>query len=114
MKYKYELRNSQGQVCCAGNHPDFARCGKCGPTPRTAAAPPAPAVIRASSEAWRNHFADRLGAESETPDPYAAAKEAAPYAPVPSDDPRYDPYGTPPNPYDLALLNKQIEKETTR
>jgi hypothetical protein len=27
--FKYESRNAQGQVCCAGDRPDFPRCDNC-------------------------------------------------------------------------------------
>lgn len=115
-KYKYELRNATGAVCCASDYPDFPRCGKCS---AAVAAPPAqprtaiaPALEKRTLAEWRQYIADIVSPRLEAPDAYRTARLAAPREPEPTDDPAYNPYGVPPNPYDLALASRKLAKET--
>lgn len=69
-------------------------------------------VERKTPAEWDAHFATMLGVGSivrDTPDPYRAATDAAPRQSEPTDDASYQPFGTAPNGYQLALAR---QKET--
>lgn len=113
-RYRYELRNAQGERCCASDNPDFPRCGKCSPAATPAATEPrtavAPAVEKRTLAQWREHIAHILSPRLEAPDGYRAARDAR-RMPEPTDDPTYDPYGVPPNSYELAIAARTAGKE---
>lgn len=95
--YRFEFRDAQGRSCCKND--DITRlCDSC----KAKAAPRVAANADTDAE-WRAAMADLLGENTpmpDAPDPYAAA---TPVAPKPQDDPLYQPYGTPADPYAAAL-----------
>ena len=81
-------RLTDGRICCSN---PSALCDKCS----------------------AHHRRSALGlrrAAAAPPDPYATATEAG-YRGEPSDDPRYDPLGAPPDPYQIALAIERARNE---
>ena len=101
-KYKYEQRDAQGKVCCAGDKPDFARCDRC----RGAQQPKTP--VFATAAAWRSHLARVLGVHPDMDDAAERAEGGTHRGPEPTDDPAYSPFGQPPDGYKLALKGRRV------
>jgi len=72
-------------------------------------------VVRKTESEWRDDFGLLVqgygSVVTHTPDPYAKATSAAPELPCPDMDRNYDPHGTPPDPYAIALAIEQVKKE---
>jgi hypothetical protein len=65
------------------------------------------AAERKTKEEWANQTGKLLGVGSlfldQPPDPYSGATSRAPRPSVPCDDPNYQPHGTAPDGYAIAL-----------
>jgi hypothetical protein len=96
---RYEFRNADGRICCSSDNPNNL-CDRC--------------KARAAGQTPPDYSGRGLPRTLTAPNPYRAAMDAAPYVPVPADDPRYQPHGTPPDGHALALLNRQMQRERGR
>lgn len=96
------------------------RCAAATQTAMRAAAARTSRPVRVSDEPartageWRDHFGQSLqgfgSLQFDRPaDPYAGGARMAPRQPCPFDDPDYNPRGTPPDGYALAVERRKKE-----